>query len=849
MTPVPSARLVQGARSHRQACTPLIQTQYTQLRRARPLRDEPRRARLTYAPYGPCTSGIWARRNVAAVKEPPVTTPSPSAPGRPEHRFQLGGSAWWLWHDAVFRSTGFPVGGLSRLSAPELARLTDAHLAGGATVEDVEAAVARTAEAQAREIDALVTDERLREAVIWEQASAPALLDALADTAGQPRDDRRRELENAFGRLWQRYSAVNDTIGFFGPFVWATLDPRAARTVATAGPVRPSRREVFLEAWAMAAYGARLAERPELRRWMPLSPRTHHFLDGDAIRRPGLPPITVTPEEAQAIALCDGRRPAAVAAADLAAAGVLGTGVDEAAALRFLSGLVTRRLLEWNENLPVGPETEDVLAERIASIGDEELRAKAQEGLDAIRSARDKVAAAAGDPDSLLPALEALNAVFTDVTGRAPRRPGHGYPGSNVCYEDTIRDADVTLGGDVLAPVTPALTIALQAARWLTAELAHRFETALAELIRVKHAGATGLSLADVWDDGLEMLLGTGRNPFPDVLSEFETRWRELLELDDDARRQNVASARLRERAERLFAADRPGWSLARIHSPDLLLCAPSIEAINEGLFLAVLGELHVAYATYSIPTLTWAQPDPHRLIDLAVQDYGRPRMIPLVPAVWSRYAKRSLQFYDHRADRYIGFARATGVAADRVVSTGSVAIEPTAEGLAGRPPGGALIPLTEFFGTHLSMCCTNAFREVMQGAAHTPRVTIDNLVIWRETWRLTRAEIAALAAPTGEAAAYLAGRRLVTRRGLPERCFVRLSTVKKPIYVDFTSPLYVSLLGSMIRSALNGTGRALDVTVTEMLPDLDATWLRDTEGNRYLCEFRLQVTDAEPAR
>lgn len=778
-----------------------------------------------------------------------MTTPPPSAPSSPEHRFQLEGSAWWLWHDAVFRSTGFPVGGLARLSAPEPARVADAHLAGGASAEDVAAAVARAAEAQARRIDALVTDERLREAVIWEEASAPALLDALSDTAGRPRDGRRRELEDAFGRLWQRYCAVNDTIGFFGPFVWATIDPRAARTAATAGPVLPSRREVFLESWAMAAYGARLAERPELRRWMPLSPRTHHFLDGDTIRRPGLPPITVTPEEAAAIALCDGRRPAAVVAADLAAAGVLGTDADEATALRFLKGLVTRRLLEWNENLPVGPETEEVLAERIASIGDEELRTKAQDGLDAIRSARDKVAAAAGDPDSLLPALEALNAVFTEVTGRAPQRPGHGYPGSNVCYEDTIRDADVTLGRDVLVPVTPALTIALQAARWLTAELAHRFETALAELIRVKHAGESRLSLAEVWDDGIEMLLGTERNPFPGVLSEFEARWRELLELDDDARRRNIASTRLRERAGRLFAADRPGWSLARIHSPDLLLCAPSVEAINEGRYLAVLGELHVAYATYSIPTLTWAQPDPDRLIDVAVQDYGRPRMIPLVPAVWSRYARRSLQFYDHRADRYIGFARASGVAADRVVTTGSVAIEPVDEGFAGRLPGGELIPLIEFFGTHLSMCCTNAFREVMQGTAHTPRVTIDDLVIWRETWRLTRAEVEALAAPTGEAAAYLAGRRLAAGRGLPERCFVRLSTVKKPIYVDFTSPLYVSLLGSMIRSAQGGTGRALDVTVTEMLPDPDATWLRDAAGKRYLCEFRLQVTDAELAR
>lgn len=775
-----------------------------------------------------------------------MITSAPIVPSTAEHRFRLGGSSWWMWRDGVLRSTGFPVSGLDRLSAPALAGVADAHLAGAVSTVDFEAEVARATAALSREVDRIVADDRLREAVTWEQ-SPEMILDSLLRTAGSPRDQNRRDLESKFGRIWQRYCAVNDTIGFFGPFRWITLDPERSTTVAAPGDTLLALRKVFFEPWALAAYGARLAEDPAMRQWMPPSPRTHHFLDGLTVQRPGRPPLTLAHQEAAAISSCDGRRPATLVAAQLVARGMVKAG-DEAAAFQLLDDLVARKLLEWDANLPIGPHTEDVLVERIAAIADDRLRRVANDGLDRLRSIRDIVADAAGDPDALAAALAKLDTVFAEVTGRKPRRPGHGYPGRGICYEDTLRDACVTIGRDLLDAIEPPLVIVLQAARWLTAELARRFEDALQELVPAGGAADERPSLADVWDRGVDLLIGPReQGPFARVLSDFEARWRELLGLDDSSRRLAITAAQLQKRASRLFAADRPGWSMARIHSPDLLICAQSVDAIDEGSYLAVLGELHIAYATHCIRTLTWALPDPMRLPALGVQDLGRPRMIPLMPPLWSSYAGRSLQFDEAPHDRYIGFARATGVAADRVIPTSAVRIERINDGFAGRLPDRTLVPLIEFFAAFLSMCSTNSLREAMQGP-HTPRVTIDRVVVWRETWRLSREDIDGLGAATEDMAMYLAGRRLVARRGLPDRCFVRVSTEKKPIYVDFTSPLYVSSLGSMVRSGLRKSPH-LEVTVTEMLPSPDQTWLVDADGNHYFAELRLQVTDSEPAR
>ncbi len=227
------------------------------------------------------------------------------------HRFPLGDTPWSVWRMALLRSTGFPVSGLDRLAAPRCAEAADAFLEGRGGRERFRAALADALVATSEEVNRIAADTRLREAITWQNPAAVALLDSLLRSGPPgPRNKKRRYREHQLARLWQRYCAKTETIGFFGPGLWITVDDRTPDVSALPGEDVIARRQVFLEPWALTAYGARLAADPEVRRWLPPAPVPHFVLDGECLRRPGLPPVALALEEAAVLALCDGRRPA-----------------------------------------------------------------------------------------------------------------------------------------------------------------------------------------------------------------------------------------------------------------------------------------------------------------------------------------------------------------------------------------------------------------------------------------------------------------------------------------------------------------------------------------------------------
>jgi hypothetical protein len=64
-----------------------------------------------------------------------------------------------------------------------------------------------------------------------------------------------------------------------------------------------------------------------------------------------------------------------------------------------------------------------------------------------------------------------------------------------------------------------------------------------------------------------------------------------------------------------------------------------------------------------------------------------------------------------------------------------------------------------------------------------------------------------------------------------------------KPIAVDFRSIALVNLFAKLIRQA-QAEG-CTDFSVTEMLPDVDQLWLRDSAGRRYSSELRFVALDS----
>jgi hypothetical protein len=149
---------------------------------------------------------------------------------------------------------------------------------------------------------------------------------------------------------------------------------------------------------------------------------------------------------------------------------------------------------------------------------------------------------------------------------------------------------------------------------------------------------------------------------------------------------------------------------------------------------------------------------------------------------------------------------------------------------------------LLEVVGDLISGAIMNSFDLVPPGA-HTPRVTIDDLVVGRERWTLA-ATNPAFADTADESTRYLQARAWAASHGLPRHVFLRFTGERKPIYADLTSLASIDLISRSLRRSRRNAGADATVTVVEMLPAPDQAWLTDARGQRYTAELRMVAVD-----
>jgi Lantibiotic dehydratase, N terminus len=756
----------------------------------------------------------------------------------------LGDTGWRVWRSAVLRGPGFPASGLDRLAAPDCAKLADAYLAGlvdrGALTEGFDAGVREVS----RRLSEIAADPLFREAVAWQSLSSLRALDGLGRSGPDgPRNSKLRQREIVITRYWQRYCGKNDTIGFFGPACWVWFDPDGPAVRARPGPRLVRERVVDLEWRALAEFTEMLAADARFRPWLPVIRRPHLALDGETLLRAGSAPEPLGAAAAALLAAADGTRSASEVVTRVVAAGGLR---KEADGFLLLDRLAAQGLLRWGFDPPLSIAAEDQLRKSLGGIGDPDLRAEACEAFERLTGARDELAAAAGDPDAVAAGMRRLEETFVEITGgQAQHRPGATYAGRGVAYEEALRDLELTFGGPVLSTVAPALAPLLRAARWLTVALAGAYETTLRELYdeAVAATGSARVPLGELWVLAVGVMLGDG--PGARVLDEFVRRWSTLLGLDKLApgvRSVQVDSARLASAVDEVFAADAPGWPAGRLHSPDLHLCADSLDALVRGDFTAVLGELHVAWLTCAGGYLTRFHPSPESLRAALHRDVGNRIVLLYAPDVQGVTARLTDTLVGP-GDTLLGYSPAPTPTLDDVLALASLTASLMDGRLVAEAPDGRTWPLLELVGPFLSELSVDAFKLAGAGA-YTPRVSVDNLVVHRETWRTSIGDTGLAGQPRSELDRYLAVRRWRAELGLPERVFIRVGTEIKPCYVDFTSPAYVAAFLAMIRSGYAAGGADTRLTISELLPTPEQAWLPDAAGNRYFSELRITVVD-----
>ncbi|MFE7497550.1 lantibiotic dehydratase [Streptomyces albidoflavus] len=761
--------------------------------------------------------------------------------GQPGHHVPLGDGTFALWDQSVLRTAGMPFGWMTGLEAPDL---TAAHAS-----EEFSACFARELRVTAVRLQETIRQPRFREAVAWQN---PKLLARYVDSfAAAPlparlsKSDRKKAMR--LTRYLQRYCTKNETIGFFGPVAWAQLTDGPGLRFAPGGQLLRSR-SVHFESWAIDAVGAALIRRFELRPWLAPRRNPSVAVEGDTAVAPQRSPVALDELSLALLSSADGTRAAVTLAEEAAWLGLVVPGAEDEVFDR-LADLVKRRLLRWDLVLPLGSWPERDLCARLDAVGDNQVRARARAEVDRLLAARDATHAAAGDADAVVGAIEELNAVFEDLTDvPSYRRPGEFAGGRTVVYEDAQRDVDVRLGGDLLAGIGDALDLVLRSARWLTHRVAEHCrvvaDRCFDELRSRGDGGPVRLS-------ALTLLLGPHLIGGKDLIAaragaELQHAWWSILgpACGDGTLSVRLTSAALRTQVRAAFDCPQPGWTAARYHSPDLMLVATDGSRVRADNSFFVLGELHTAVNTLENRVYATQHPDRESLARRAANDGIARRIVPMLPKSWRAVTSRTFPPLTHLLPDYtywsIGDDPGGAPIAD-VLPAGGLRVERRDGRLrVSDLSGGFDADLIEVLGELLSMVTVDAFG-VVPPLPHHPRITVDNLVVARETWRIPIAETG-LAQGGDDAARFLAYQRFANCLGLPRRVFARVSGERKPVYVDRRSPLLITSFLHMVRRAAERPDAEL--AVTEMLPDQEHLWLPDAAGEFYTSEFRLVAVD-----
>ncbi|MFS4104099.1 lantibiotic dehydratase [Streptomyces sp. PD-S100-1] len=750
------------------------------------------------------------------------------------------GDKWQLWRQFALRGPGFPADGVLRLAAPALARAADAlgprAALTGPAWKAFEAAFDEAAVDGARELQRIAARPDFQAAVAWQnRAVLGRAVEPFVrwEPSAAGRTSGHRQREELVAHYWQRFCVKNDTIGFFGPVGWGSLDPDRPGVTVEPGEGLVARTEVYFSSWSIDELAKVLDADPRLREWV--APRRMPYLriGTAAVLLPGRPAQPATELELAALRLCDGRRPAREIRRALA---------DRATPQQvedLFDQLVRRRWIARNLEVPAGTHPERHLRRWLERVGDAPARRRGLGMLEVLERGRAAVAAAATGPE-LTAALAALEADFRELTDTSAARAKGSTtaPCRTLVYSDSVRAATATVGAEVLRALEP-LDLLMTSADWLTSQLASRV-LARAEQVHERLSAATGgpVDLASFWFASMPVLHGDAAVEAAALQHEFWRRWSAILRLREREGNVAVAAADIAGAVRAAFDKRSAGWTAARYLSPDVMLAADGPQAVERGEFELVLGELHVAINTLGASLFVHQHPAPAELFAQTGLDHPRPRLMPLLPkehrARLSARVRHALvrpedyqiALLDHGADPH----------RERTVPSAEAVVERQDGRLVVRLPDGAVFGVLEVFAHVLTTLVIDLCR-LLPEADHTPRITVDRLVLARETWRYAGAALDCVQ-DKKEARRFVRVRRWHAASGLPRFVFVTMPTEPRPFFVDFESPAYVNLFAKAVRrlARQDPEGR---LTVTEMLPSPEQTWLTDAEGNRYTSELR----------
>lgn len=685
-------------------------------------------------------------------------------------------------------------------------------------------------------------DPRFLEALVWQNRSAfMDMRDRLTAPAPAQRNRSWRVMEQILVSYMQRFSMKNESIGFFGPIGWAQFQADETGIVMTPGPELIADSKVHFEYWTIDALAQALSKNPKMLPW--LAPRIHpqSVKIDQIVRAPTGKRYQLKPAQLAVYLACDETALAAEIASKLIKTHPNLFPTREAV-FAALQSLVSIKAVLWDLQVPVAPHPERDLRTKISRIGDRDLRNRELAKLDDLELILATVRTAVGDVSKLNERMAALETHFEKLTDAQPTRlAGKTYVGRTVTYLDCRRDVELQFGSELRAQLAPPLTLILESVRWYTHAITQHVHELAANIYQQLAPGNDPQPLPL-----REFLLELGpaiksSEPVNHVSARLIAKWRNILEFEEDARFVQFEAAQLRDIVHREFAAPGPGMQTARLHAPDIMIAAPGIEAIRRGDYRFVLGEMHVGTNTLLQTPFVDQHPNPSALFEADRRDLGQPRATAVINRdhVGQRVAPINLT----PNGIHIGIKDTPSWRPkEQVIPFSDLFVVKSGEHLEVRTSDGRhAIQLFDLTKTSYYDLFSSGFK-LIKAAPHTPRIAIDRLVISRETWRPS-AEDLVFTRERSEEARFVGARRWQRGGRLPRHVFIKIASERKPFYMDFDSPISVERMSRYVRDLHRKDPTAM-VTISEMLPSPDETWLEDADGRRYCCELRMVAVD-----
>jgi hypothetical protein len=274
-------------------------------------------------------------------------------------------------------------------------------------------------------------------------------------------------------------------------------------------------------------------------------------------------------------------------------------------------------------------------------------------------------------------------------------------------------------------------------------------------------------------------------------------------------------------------AQDFPVWG-DEFHSPDFMISAVDLEALNRGEYWLILGETHPGVHTLSQPVAAPFCPFITEIEQSVNTLFGHERVI-LADSPES-YQRSHIDW--PLVERY----------AQLILPSGGGCVAPSKRYPIGRARlrlnAGRLVvqDIEGVFQEDLLCVCSTSLHQILFQLAgdvlprqDPRRIRINQTVYKRRTWTFIDNEWPTPA--NDDFVAFIQWQRWQQQQGLPRWTFIKCDSEPKPLFVDFENPLALEVLATTLK-------KAQAIQISEMLPAPDGLWMKDARG-RVCCEVR----------